>query len=555
MNLRLLRLWFSLLTLVFTVGCFRAEADGAGGSSGRNTDVLVSAQYQKRILGPGGWAGTENRPARYCWAEVRQDSDDAVVASGYLDSQGQGTVSLPVGQRVYLMVSAAVEVPGSKGAPAGRGGVKLSKATGAYADEAAFKRIPDAFYLGQTATVGSGAGLSLTVPSSATEAGAFNIADQIATFHRGMDLVEPGLKVPSVHAFWSTDYGFTDFPMAALNGSRQVLLTDDPHRRSDEAADLRATFQFPVRRGLPGGPDSGADAFNDSVLQQSLCHLLFQDYSGSTTGATLLRRDNDDAYVSRNIASEPAVAFVNGFCDFLSCAFRGSNVLQDIDTDGTIRTFYMDRNGQFAMSPNRGEFYSGAIGVSLYRSWKNVLGGGNDGLFKLYDAAAFAKGAGEYTNTILAAYPSYLLGLRNTPSINWSGIQGELGLSNIGDITSAAYFQSGLLWTNQGVPFSVNGSVGIEGKDFIYDWGAQKTYRFVHSGTNTRRLTLTYPSGRDMIMELYDTQGLWVQSFTTGGTTYRQIDQNLTPGEYLVRVRAGYHNTGAGTWNFALSLQ
>lgn len=554
MPIRPLRLWLSLLALVFTIGCFRAEADGSGGSSGRDTQVLITAQYQKRILGATGWSGTENRPARYCWAEIRQDSNDAVVASGYLDGQGQGTVNLPLGQKVYLVVHAAVEVPGSKGTPAGRGSVKLSKYAYNYADEAAFKKIPDAFALGQVVTVTSGSGISLVVPSSATEAGAFNIADQIATFHRGMDLLEPGLKVPSVHAFWDTSYTWTEFPFAALNLSGQPLATDDPHRRSDEAADARTTFQFQVRRGLPGGPDAGADAFNDSVVQQSLCHLLFADDSYSTNGASLLRRDNDDAYLSPTVQSEPAAAFVNGFSDFLSCAFRGSSLIQDIDSNGTVRPFYLDRHNQFSMVPNRGEFYSGAIGVSLYSTWKNVLGGGNDGLFRLYDAA-LAKNPGEYTNTILAAYPSYLTGLKNLVPGSWNAILGELSRENISDLTQPGYLNSGVLWQNQGMPFTVNGSVDLYGPNYPFDWTAQKTYRFVHSGTANRRLTLTFPSGRDMILELLDNQGVWVRSTTPKGGTYRQIDQQFVPGEYLVRVRAGYNNTAGGVWNFTLSLQ
>ncbi len=555
MLIRPLRLWLSLLAMVFAVGCVRVEDDGDRPRPG-DTQVLISGQYQKRILGPGGWSGTENRPARYCFAEVRKDSDDTLLAYGYLDGNGQGTVSLTGGTQAYVVLYARVKVPGAKAAGKFRGSVKSGKPLTAYSSASAFRDLPDVLVPGATFTVGQGSGVTLTVPTSSWEAGAFNITDQMVVFAQGMDYLEPDVKLPALHAFWSTDHRYTDYPTLVRDGGLNLLPTNDPASLQDASfSDLRTTFQFPVRRALAGGPDSGADAFNDSVIQQSICHLLVQDYSYSSNGASLIRRDNDDAYLARTVESEPAVAFVSGFLDYLSCAFRRSNSLQDIDEVGTVRTYYLDRQGQFPMLPWRGEFYSGAIANSLYGIWKNVLGGADPGMGTLYDAAAFAKGPGEYNNSILAAYPSYLMGLKAIPGVSWTGVLGELGRENITDLTTASYLTSGTLWTPVSVPFLGSGSVGLEAPSYTYDWIAQRTYRFVLSGTATRRITLTYPGGRDMVAELYDTQGWVAMSSTAAGATSRTIEKSLPPGEYLLRVRAGYHNNSSGTWTYSLAIQ
>lgn len=558
MNLRLLRLWFSLLTLVFTVGCFRAEADGDGSSSGRKVDVTVSAQYEKRLLGPNGFGGSEWRPIRNCVVELRYSVGDSIADYAYLDDSGRARLSVPEGRDIYALLWAYAVVPGSKTSTYLIASVKDMSPKGPntrltmkqnYKDIQEFNNLLDAFVKSETLTARAGQSFALSLPASYYESTAFNIADQMVTFAKRMNELDPTLPLPDMAAFWGNGSYTTESPTLALDA------TNAPLRQKK---DYPPILQFTVRSALNGMPATTEDGLNDSQLQLMLCRSLFADQSNFADGQrelSTIRRDHDDTWVSRRIKSDPALAFTNGFSDFLSCAFRGGRSLTDFDEYGAPYTFYLDDHAQFPKEASRGELYSGSVAISLYGIWKNTLGGSPNGLQQLYNAAVFSKGPREYNNTILASYPTFLQGLKNQSGVNWSGVLSELGRESIGDVTTESYFSNGPLWTTA-YNNVIRDTLTLTGDRYFFDYDHQKAYRFVQASTMPRRFTLSYGTGQDMYLELLNTNGLTAGSWNTTSLPGRELNfSSLPAGEYLIRVRAGYKNSATGTANFTLNIQ
>jgi hypothetical protein len=545
-----LRAWLTLFSLTFLVGCVAANGTAVG--EGRGQDITLQGQFERRTLTANGFGGPESRPARDCYVEVRRDSDDGILASGFLDGNGRGTATIPASTRVYLLLYAQVRVPSATGDSVLQGSVKNARLQARYTDFGAFNQIRNVSYAGG-AELPTGT-LSATVPASRWEAGAFNIADQMVTFASGVAALEPALRLPNLHAFWSTEYAFTGYPEVAADAANFVLQQQDTRR---------AIFQFPVRRSVPNGPDAGTDEFNDSVLLESMTHLLFASYSAPETGtssASILRRDNDLVYVARQFQSEPAVAFVDGFCDLLSGAFRGSRALYDMDDAGRVFPFYLDDHTQFTRVQGQGEFYRGAVAVSLYGIWRNALGGSTPGLQTLWSAARSARGPMEYNNAPLGCYPTYLTGLRSLlggTSAAWAAAFGELAKEGIGDVTSQAYFSSAALWNPTAIPFSVQGGVRTYAPDkgIFYDRDQAVAYRFTVSGSATRQFTLNLTGGQDLFLEVFGPTGLVGASWDAQASGRRQLVLPVGPGDYLARVRAGWTTADTPSAGFTLSVQ
>jgi hypothetical protein len=544
------------LSLLFACG-------GGGSSDGASTvTVTVQGQYEKRILSDSGFSATTTLPTRYGYAQVVNSSSGRVEASGTLDGAGRGTFSVPRGITLYVALYASAEVPTTSGSGFYfYGEVKKAVPAATYASADAFNQIAVWTTTSADISANSSATLALRALESTGEAGAFAIADQMATFALGMRSLEPTLQLPELYAFWNAGTTVTAYPTAALGPGGTAILTQS------SALGGRAIFQDSVRYAAPGAADRGADAYNDSALQEAFVRLLFADGSlayGNGSYGTIVRRDNDNGFVLPADPSEPAIAFVSGFSSFLSSAFRLDPASYDIPAGGGLPTvFRLDQHTGFTPTGG-GEFYPGSVARTLWGIWKNpaIFSGSQAGLQTMWKATnpAFTPNDYEFGKTPLACYPTYLTGLKRLAGVAAATpLANELILENVGngtDPTSSIYLNGPALWTVSPLPISASGSFSTSGPvlGYFYDWDTAQAFRFVQGSAGPRTLTLTTP-GPGLLMELFDTFGLltWAEASSGGNGVINKA--SLPAGTYVVRVRVDPLRTYAsGTISYGLTV-
>jgi len=560
-----IRTWRFALALLAVAGL---TACGGGSSTSYNPDaqITIQAQFEKVALTPTGFGATTTLPARYCYAEVCDAATGTVLASDYLGSGGTGTTYVARGSQVYVNVYARYQVPSAD--PSSffmRGSVKnaplsvIKPSIGS----AAFDSIPDWYVTSNTFTANQDGTLAVTALASNRIAGAFNIADQAVTFAAAVrDMDGTGtLRLPNLHTFWTTSLNPADqartYPEVTWASATSILTS-----RSG-----RALFSHQVYGLGTGAANTETDEWDDGVLQETFARLLFADYSYKPDGSSalsLLRRDNDNVYVSRYTPSESTAAFVAGFSDFLSAAARNDSRILDSYVDGTgvaqVDAFDLSSHAMVA-SANKGEFTRGSIAVSLWGIWKNDLGGGQAGRHTLWQAVtsgnAYADGTGEYEQATLGCYPSYLLGVQSRVTApTWSAALTELSLESVPNPTPA-YFAGTALWQTVPIPFSGSGTLQTydASQNRYFDWNQSQAYRFTQSASGTRTLTMTPTGGQDFFLELLGPGGLWASNTdsTLAGQTRTLSLSNLPAGVYAVRIRAGY-TSNTGSYSYTINM-
>lgn len=560
------RLLAGLMALVFLAACH--DSSSGGGSQNPvvpTAQITLAALFEKRPMTSSGLGAVTLRPARYCWAEVRDSYSNALLASGYLGSDGTGTVSVPQGTTVYAQVYAQFQVPSAD--PNSffmRGSVKNAPLPLAPINTSTFNAIPVWNVTSANIKADQAGMLTVTALDDARRiAGAFNIADQGVTFGaaiRDMD-GSTSLRLPNLHTFWTTSASPADqirtYPALAVGPGNTYLVTDSN----------RAIFTHGVYGLGNGAANTETDEWDDGVLQETFAHLLFADGSYKADGSSvlsLLRRDNDNVSVDRDFQSESTVAFVAGFADFLAGAVRNDSRLLDsyVDAGGVPRVALFDlTDHSFVPLANKGEFARGSIAVSLWGLWKNVLGGTPSGLGTLWAAVrspnVVANGAGEYEQATLGCYPSYLLGVQSriSPAL-WASAGVELGLEFI-PLPSTTYFAGNALWETRSIPFSDSGILQtyVPSANLYYDRDQSQAWRFTHGGTGTRTLTMTPTGGQDFYLELLGPGGWVAGSYSSSltGATRTLTLSNLPAGVYAARVRAGA-TTLTGTFGYTLTV-
>ncbi len=545
------------LALLALTACGGSSSSDGGGS----VRITVQAQFQKQLLTSAGFSGTATLPARYCYAELRDANSGGVYDGGYLDGTGAGAYTVPQGAQVYAVVYAEYQVPASDPSTFFmRGSVMNAAQPVGYVSASTFAAIPDWSVSSDTVQADQSGTLAVTALASNRIAGAFNIADQAVTFATAVKAMDPTgtLRLPNLHTFWTTSINPSDqartYP-EATQSSAGTLLT---------SGSGRALFSHQVYGLGTGAANTETDEWDDGVLQETFAHLLFADYSYRPDGSSplsLLRRDNDNVYVSRYRPSESTVAFVDGFCDFLAGAARNQSQLLDsyIDGSGALQVDAFDLSSH-AMVPTaqKGEFTRGSIAVSLWGIWKDALGGGQAGLQTLWAAVtssyAYTDGTGEYEQATLGCYPSYLLGVQSRVNAStWNTVLGELALESVPAPTSG-YFAGTALWITVGVPFSGSGTLQTydASQARYYDQNQSQAYRFTHGG-GARTITLTPTGGQDFYLELLGPGGWVAGSYSNPGGTRTLNLSNLPAGVYAVRVRAGA-TTATGTYGYTVSI-
>lgn len=555
------RILFGLLLLLPFAAC------GGGSDSYASSDALITlrAQFEKPALTAAGFGTTTLRPARYCWAEVRDAGSGGLLASGYLGSDGTGQTSVPKGLQIYVQVFADYQVPSSD--PASfflRGSVRNAPAPNpaAYLSGSAFDAYPIWSVTSSTIQASQDGTLAVTARAGNRIAGAFNIADQAVTFGaavRDMD-GSTSLRLPDLHTFWTTSTTLSEqartYPEMLWSSANTALTLNQ-----------RAVFAHQVYGLGSGTPSTETDEWDDGVLQETFARLLFADYGYKPDGSSslsLLRRDNDNVWVDRGVQSESTAAFVAGFSDFLAGAVRNDGQILDsyVDASGVARVDAFDLTDHaYVPAAAKGEFARGSVAVSLWGLWKNVLGGGNSGLDTLWAAVRsttpYANGTGEYEQATLGCYPTYLQGVASRVSATtWQAALAELALEAVPN-PDASYFTGTALWETRGLPIGVSGSLQTYAASagLYYDRDQSQAWRFTHSG-GARTLTMTPTSGQDFYLELIGPGG-WVagsyDSAFTGQTRSLSI-ANLPAGTYVARVRAGATTaTGQATYDLSVN--
>ncbi|WP_026852428.1 hypothetical protein [Geothrix fermentans] len=560
MSPRSWRLLLGLLLLLSFAAC--GGGSDSGGFYSSDARITLQAQFEKRPLTAAGFGATTLRPARYCWAEVRDAGSGALLSSGYLGSDGTGTTTVPRGLQVYVQVFAQYQVPSAD--PASffmRGSVKNAPEPGGAMSLSAFTAIPTWSVTSNTFLADRDGTLSVTALASNRIAGAFNIADQAVAFGaavRDMD-GSATLRLPNLHTFWTTSLSAADqqrtYP-AVLSGSSSSILVSDSGR---------ALFGHQVYGQGSGAANTETDEWDDGVLQETFARLLFADYSFKPDGSTslsLLRRDNDNVWVDRAVQSESTAAFVAGFSDFLSAAVRNNSQLLDsyVDGGGLTRVDAFDlADHTYVPAAAKGEFARGSIAVSLWGLWKNVLGGSPSGLNTLWAAVRsttpYANGTGEYEQATLGCYPTYLQGVASrVTATTWNAALAELALESVPN-PDASYFAGPALWQTVSLPL-LNASGSLQtydpGTNLYYDRNQSQAWRFVHPG-GARTLTMTPTGGQDFYLELIGPGGWVAGSYSNPGSIRTLNLTSLPVGTYVARVRAGA-TTATGTYGYTLSI-
>ncbi|WP_243322338.1 hypothetical protein [Geothrix sp. SG200] len=555
------RSWRFLLGLLLLLP-FAACGGGSGSNVSPDAVITLQAQFEKLSLTSAGPGATTLRPARYCWAEVRDASSGSLLASGYLGSDGTGRTTVPKGLQVYVQVFADYQVPSAD--PASffmRGSVRNAPLPATALTNAAFDALPEWSVTSSTFLADRDGTLAVTARTSNRIAGAFNIADQAVTFGaavRDMD-GSTNLRLPDLHTFWTTSASSADqqrtYP-AVLTGSGSTILVSGQNR---------ALFGHQVYGLGSGAPNTETDEWDDGVLQETFARLLFADYSFKPDGSSslsLLRRDNDNVWVDRGVQSESTAAFVAGFSDFLAGAVRNNSQILDsyVDGAGVAQVDVFDLTDHaFVPAAAKGEFARGSVAVSLWGLWKNVLGGGSTGLNTLWAAVrstqAYPNGTGEYEQATLGCYPTYLQGVASrTTATTWQSALTELALESVSN-PDANYFAGTALWLTRSLPFADSGSLQTYAPSlgYYYDRDQSQAWRFVHIG-GARTITMTPTSGQDFYLELIGPGGWVAGSYSNPGSTRTLTFSNLPAGTYVARVRAGATTaTGMNTYSISVN--
>lgn len=546
-------LLLSTLALGLLTGCTSSAGLGGGGS-----DALVSVQatYQKRVLAPNGTYTTATLPARYCLVEFRDASSNAVVGdSGFLDGSGMGSFRVPAGSSVYARVVADWAVPGTgTGAPDVMRGFTVNAPYGTD-----FNSTVDWSVTSATFTASDGSLAVQALDDSSHIAGAFAIADQGVTFALGLRNVAPTATLPSLAMYWSTSTNPADqaraYPSAVFSGSNIVTVGG------------RALFEA----GVFGDPSHAAnteeDQWDDGTLGETYAHLLFAPNSYKADGSSSLswlRADSENVpFLSLSGPSEPSQAFVAGFSDFLSGAFRNDPRILDsyYDGGGVFRV----QDEDLSLPDNTlGEFSRYGVAGSLWSMWQGALGGGSAGLQTLFQEASAGPRptldfVGDYLGAPLGCYPTYLVGLRADTGSAWNNCLPGLSAWGVANPTST-YFSGTTLWTNEPGSFSTSGSLTLPASpaalSACYDRAGAALYRFTQGSTATRTITLT-PSGQDMELDVIGPNGLVAASYASPFGVARSLTPTLSPGDYVIRIRTNPDNTlsrSAGSYSYTLSL-
>jgi hypothetical protein len=393
-------------------------------------------------------------------------------------------------------------------------------------------------------------------------AGAFNIADQGVTFALGMKGLAPTQALPNLAVYWNTSttpsHQSRAYPQAALDSSSNLIIQNG-----------HVLFQAGVMGNSSGAANTEQDEWDDGTLGETYAHLLFAPYSYRTDGSSALsylRADSENVpYISLSIPAEPSQAFMTGYADFLSAAFRNDPRILDSYRDGGGAFQVQDED--LSQPLNLGEFSRYGVAGSLWSMWQ-ALGGGQTGLQSLWNATLTSNTGldfvGDYNGSPLGCYPTYLVGLRAAVGGSWSACQTALGLWGVSD-PSATYFAStSTLWTNEATPFSVSGATlatpasnaSLAPPELCYDRSGAALYRFTQGSTGSRTITLT-PSGQDFELDLLGPNGAVAYHYAAPFGSPRTLTQTLAPGTYVIRVRVNPDNTltrSAGNYTYNLSL-
>jgi len=526
------------------------------GGRGNDVSVSIQAEFEKRTITASGLSDVTNKPARYCWVEGFDPQTDEVYFYGYLSSTGRGIADVPKNVNFKVRLTARYEVPGNNysGSFIMRGSVKDGTMPITYNNINEFNAIPDWFVLSDTYTANRDFNIKITAQDStrSREAGAFNIADQAVEFASKISQLEPGLALPNLHSFWSPDNKHTDYPRVAYDKQNRILA----HQSG------RTAFQHKISGVGNSQTEGRADEYNDSALMESFAHMLFADYSYPSVNPSqyydrIIRRDCEEmAWVDRQRASESTTAFVNGFCDFISAAFRNSPSIIDIDIySNDISSYNLNATTTFTKTYG-GEFYRQSVAAALYRIWTNAFGRTTSGLHTMWDAT-FQQGMATGVNN--ANYPygylqcpvgnisSYCSGLANgkqfgvTASV-WNNILNVLSSESMGN-PNANHFNQEIFWEKiNGFPATETGTIRTYTDDdgIFWDIDQAKSYHFTHNAGN-RRITLEMTGGQDLFLELFDDIGILQEDTQYNSSLADRVISvdNLKSGNYVVRVRAG----------------
>jgi len=562
MTFKICRVLLAITPLLFMVAC-------AGGRSNSDVSVSIQAEFEKRTITNSGLSGITNKPARYCWVEGFDPQDtDNIYFYGYLGSTGLGKADVPKNVNFKVRLFARYEVPliDNSGNFRMRGSVKDGVTSDTYSNINAFNAIPDWFVLSDTYTANQDLNIKITALDSRGNgpAGAFNIADQAVEFASKISQLEPGLGLPNLHSFWHPANQYTDYPRVAFDKQDRVLTQQSG----------RTVFQHRISGVGNSLTEGRADEYNDSALMESFAHILFADYSYPPVRPShpydrIARRDSEEvAWVDRQFASESTTAFVNGFCDFISATFRNSPSLTEIYHDD-VYSYNLNEVTSFP-KPQGGEFYRQSVAAALYRIWANAFGGTQNGLQTMWEATFKPGMAMEVKND---SYPygylqcpignisSYLSGLANGSQFGvtasaWNNILNVLSTESMGN-PNANYFNQEIFWKKiNGFPATETGTIRTypESDGIFWDFDQSKSYHFTQSVTANRKITLELTGVQDLFLELFDDKGILQESTQYNGLLNREISDNLKPGNYLVRVRAG-STTENKLASFRLTIQ
>jgi len=511
--------------------------------------VTIQGRYQKRLLTGAGFGSITTLPTRYCWTEVWRPGGSTPISYGNLGTDGNGWADVPRGINFYVVVRADITVPNASGGGFYlHGSVKQGALQSSYTSGTAFNQV-QTWYMQSLTQVASG---NMTLPLLAQEnptdadgnAGPFAIVDQLATFAERTRILEPTLKMPDLHAFWNVGNNSTTYPGAARDAQSEVLLQPVTTAATEPApGDSRPIYQHKVRYASHTAQDRGADAYNDSLLQETFARVFFS--SG------IIRSDNDaTAYIDPTIPSESTIAFANGFCNFLSCAYRDNAFLYDLNATGTPVPWRLD---QHLAPASGGEFQGNAIARSLWGVYRNnsIFANSQTGLQTIWNATipSLANQTYEYGNAALGCYPTYLVGLARMVGTQGglattNALRSELALENVGDgydvtVPAGPYYLGTALWiSTNSLPYSHSGALKTYNTSasgtIAYDRDQAQTYRIYYDGSN-RTITLSTTSP-GLLVELMDSKGYLAYAIAPGAQNTISLTGRPS-GYYGVRVR------------------
>jgi len=548
--------WMMAVPILLLTAC-------TGGVDSESTDsvsVTVQGRYEKRDLSAPGLL--ISKAARYTYAEIVRSSNNTSLGIVELDANGTGSVAIPRGVDVFAVLYADVVVPSASGTGYSlHGVVKNAVPADQYTSSNTLNGVATWYVTSNVFNTTSSGTITLTALEStaSAEAGAFAIADQMVEFAQGIGRMEPSLPLPKMFTFWAPTT-VTTYPSSNATATASGVLLDSNSGRPMLVNEIRY-----------GGPRNCADAFNDSLLLETYSHALFTygSYWNTTSQGTrfdaLVRGDNDQVFVDPLNASEPTMAFANGFGHFLSSAIRNNPNHYYMRNDGTVDTWSL--NTQSPTPAGGGEFYGASVAKSMWGVWKYALGGSSTSLTTMWNAAnsGIANGAYELGNAPLGCYPTYLVGLTRLASAQGgtaaaNAIRAELLLENIGggngDVTdtNGAYYTSSPLWTKHiALPLNLNGNLTHDALNTLsaYERGYAQTHLVYHDGGN-RTITLGTP-GNGLFVELFDSLGYLAYAKAPGSPNTISLS-GRPAGNYAVRVRLDPSKTVANT-SYTLTIQ